>query len=189
MNEGWKANKKERAKKKEQERKEGRKREKRKKEGRKEREKKQERKRERKEGKKERKKGRKKERKAGCPVPCLQGDSWVSLLPVIEKFTALAQAGALHAPSSLDHFQTAYHTARLGNHLHCCLWYLEPRATAIAERMLRCGQKRVRFGLKPQREGAFLDFPGGAVVKNPLVNAGDAGSIPDPGRSHMPRSN
>ena len=34
-----------------------------------------------------------------------------------------------------------------------------------------------------------LDFPGGAVVKNPPANAGDMGSSPGPGRSHMPRSN
>ena len=33
------------------------------------------------------------------------------------------------------------------------------------------------------------DFPGGAVVKNPPANAGDAGSSPGRGRSHMPRSN
>ena len=33
------------------------------------------------------------------------------------------------------------------------------------------------------------DFPGGAVVKNPPANAEDTGSIPGPGRSHMPRSN
>ena len=33
------------------------------------------------------------------------------------------------------------------------------------------------------------DFPGVAVVKNPPANAGDMGSIPGPGRSHMPRSN
>ena len=32
-------------------------------------------------------------------------------------------------------------------------------------------------------------FPGGAVVKNPPANAGDAGSSPGLGRSHMPRSN
>ena len=32
-------------------------------------------------------------------------------------------------------------------------------------------------------------FPGGAVVKNPPVNAGDTGSVPGPGRSHVPRSN
>ena len=30
------------------------------------------------------------------------------------------------------------------------------------------------------------DFPGGAVVKNPPANAGDMGSSPGPGRSHMP---
>ena len=33
------------------------------------------------------------------------------------------------------------------------------------------------------------DFPGGAVVKNPPANAGDTGSIPGLGRSHMLRSN
>ena len=34
-----------------------------------------------------------------------------------------------------------------------------------------------------------LDFPGGAVVKNPPANAGDTGSSSGLGRSHMPRSN
>ena len=33
------------------------------------------------------------------------------------------------------------------------------------------------------------DFPGGTVVKNPAANAGDTGSSPGPGRSHMPQSN
>ena len=32
-------------------------------------------------------------------------------------------------------------------------------------------------------------FPGGAVAKNPPASAGDMGSSPGPGRSHMPRSN
>ena len=34
-----------------------------------------------------------------------------------------------------------------------------------------------------------LDFSGVRVVKNPPANAGDTGSIPGPGRSHMLRSN
>ena len=34
-----------------------------------------------------------------------------------------------------------------------------------------------------------LGFPGGAVVKNPPASAGDTGSSPGPGRSHMPQSN
>ena len=32
------------------------------------------------------------------------------------------------------------------------------------------------------------DFPGGAVVRSPPAIAGDTGSIPGPGRVHMPRS-
>ena len=32
-------------------------------------------------------------------------------------------------------------------------------------------------------------FPGGTVVENPPANAGDMGSSPGPGGSHMPRSN
>ena len=34
-----------------------------------------------------------------------------------------------------------------------------------------------------------LGFPGVLVVKNPPANVGGTGSIPDPGRSHMPQSN
>jgi len=35
----------------------------------------------------------------------------------------------------------------------------------------------------------FLGFCGDSVVKNPPANAGDTGSIPGPGRSHMLQSN
>ena len=38
-------------------------------------------------------------------------------------------------------------------------------------------------------ERSWGGFPGGAVVKNPPANAGDTGSSPGLGRSHMPRSN
>ena len=38
--------------------------------------------------------------------------------------------------------------------------------------------------VQPAMEG----FPGGSGVKNPPANAGDMGSIPGPGRSHMPQS-
>ena len=34
-----------------------------------------------------------------------------------------------------------------------------------------------------------MDFPGGSVVKNLPVDAGDAGSIPGLGKSHLPWSN
>ena len=32
------------------------------------------------------------------------------------------------------------------------------------------------------------DFPGDSVARKPPANAGDTGSIPGPGRSHMPWS-
>ena len=42
---------------------------------------------------------------------------------------------------------------------------------------------------KKKKEVLQLDFPGGAVVKNPPANAGDTGSSPAPGKFHMPQSN
>ena len=44
------------------------------------------------------------------------------------------------------------------------------------------------FQLIHEKE-SYGDFPGGTVVKNLPANAGDTGSSPGPGRSHMPRSN
>ena len=38
------------------------------------------------------------------------------------------------------------------------------------------------------KRGSHGDFPGGLVVSYPLASAGEMGSIPDPGRSHMPKS-
>ena len=43
--------------------------------------------------------------------------------------------------------------------------------------------------LKATCENQCLGFPGGTVVKNPPVNAGDMGSSPGPERSHMLQSN
>ena len=40
----------------------------------------------------------------------------------------------------------------------------------------------------PHKTDHTLGFPGGAVVENLLANAGDAGSSPGLGGSHMPRS-
>ena len=43
--------------------------------------------------------------------------------------------------------------------------------------------------LTSNSESSRKDFPGGSMVKNPPSDAGDTGSIPDPGRSHMLQSN
>ena len=47
---------------------------------------------------------------------------------------------------------------------------------------------RIFPALDPTKN-ALKGFPGGAVVENLPANAGDTGSSPGPGRSHMPRSN
>ena len=41
----------------------------------------------------------------------------------------------------------------------------------------------------PSTDEWIWDLPGGVVVKNLPANAGDMGSSPGLGRSHMPRSN
>ena len=43
--------------------------------------------------------------------------------------------------------------------------------------------------MKAVKDTQMPDFPGDAVFKNPPANAGDTGSSPGPGRSHMPWSN
>ena len=47
------------------------------------------------------------------------------------------------------------------------------------------GITRQEKDLQKQKQG----FPGGSVVDSPPANAGDAGSSPGLGGSHMPRSN
>ena len=54
-------------------------------------------------------------------------------------------------------------------------------------------QKSLPFPLKrlldPFKKNCSRGFPGGAVVENLPANAGDTGSSPGLGGSHMPRSN
>ena len=45
------------------------------------------------------------------------------------------------------------------------------------------------FPLLIKKDPVPRDFPGGSVVKNPPAKAGETGSIPAPGRFHMPRGN
>ena len=47
---------------------------------------------------------------------------------------------------------------------------------------------RLSFKLEGESKSFDKGFPGGAVVENPPANAGDTGSSPGLGRSHMPQS-
>ena len=55
---------------------------------------------------------------------------------------------------------------------------------------LLCGYENcnVLIAYKALRTAPCWGFPGGAVVENLPANAGDTGSSPGLGRSHMPRS-
>ena len=48
--------------------------------------------------------------------------------------------------------------------------------------------KKKRLSLISNNKNICRGLPGNSVVKNPLGNPGDMGLIPDPERSHMPRS-
>ncbi|XP_057590595.1 E3 ubiquitin-protein ligase RNF139 isoform X2 [Hippopotamus amphibius kiboko] len=61
-----------------------------------------------------------------------------------------------------------------------CLYIID----AIFNSYYDSSQSRFCIGLQ-----IFLRLLGGAVIENPPANEGDTGSIPAPGRSHMPRSN
>ena len=67
----------------------------------------------------------------------------------------------------------------------CCLQeaHFRPRDTY---RLKVRGGKRYSMQMEIKRK--LEGFPGGAVVENLPANAGDTGSSPDPGRSHMPWS-
>ena len=55
--------------------------------------------------------------------------------------------------------------------------------------VLPWGGEQSLAGLNSSSEQAKWGFPDGAVVENLPANAGDTGSSPGLGRSHMPRSN
>ena len=60
---------------------------------------------------------------------------------------------------------------------HPSWWWV----TALSEALLWVGRSH--------QKAAPRDFPGGTAVRNPPANAGDMGSSPGLGRSHMPWSN
>ena len=64
-------------------------------------------------------------------------------------------------------------------HITYHIYYISYNSICIYEFLLRLNV------FKRRGEG----FPGGAVVENLPVNAGDMGSSPGLGRFHMPRSN
>ena len=69
-------------------------------------------------------------------------------------------------------------------------WKNDPCWLTVLVLMIhRMKVRKVVLEISSQKKKKKKVFPGGAVVKNPPANAGDTGSSPGPGRSHMPQSN
>ena len=79
------------------------------------------------------------------------------------------RAGDWEAPYAKSHTRRAIYVYDI-KLLNDCCFHASPGG-------LRVGLGKVKTGGR--------GFPGGSVVKNPPANAGDTGSIPDSGRSHM----
>ena len=81
----------------------------------------------------------------------------------------------------------------LGENENCLLFLLKNQKNFLAKPIFTIDKyprisELMQFKpvlLKSQLQG----FPGGTVLKNPLANAGDTGSSPGPGRSHMLQNN
>ena len=72
---------------------------------------------------------------------------------------------------------------------HFCVNKLSNCLALALENSCHLAVNMVEAGWGNSQEVHHWDFPCGTVVKNPPADAGDMGSIPGLGRSHMPRSN
>ena len=70
-----------------------------------------------------------------------------------------------------------------------CQIRLKPSSNMANDNFWFLQDPRSNLANTANKISSFSDFPGGAVVKNPPANAGDTGSSPGPGRSHMLWSN
>ena len=72
---------------------------------------------------------------------------------------------------------------RPGANLHGGQTSLSNLPPLLTMEVWECDSMRILLKIVP------WDFPGGTVFKSPPANAGDTGSSPGPGRSHVLRSN
>ena len=78
----------------------------------------------------------------------------------------------------LEHFLTPY--AKINSR-----WIKDLNVRPHTIKLLEENIGRTLYDINQSK---ILGFPGGAVVENLPANAGDTGSSPGLGRSHMPRS-
>ena len=85
-------------------------------------------------------------------------------------------------------FSLAYFIVRIQYIIHTTYQRCVNRLFKLSVRLL-INNRLLVVNLGGSQRLRVEGFPGGSVVNNPPASAGDTGSIPGPGRSHMPRSN
>ena len=86
------------------------------------------------------------------------------------------------------HTTEYYSTLRRKTILTCAMTWMNLDDIMLSEISSHKRTDTVWFHLCEVSKVVRLGFPGGAVVENLPANAGDTGSSPGLGRSHMPRS-
>ena len=114
----------------------------------------------------------------------------LSLIPGFLVLTTALEFPICQTPTTLS---TLVHEAYLSlSSLHCSsASYYVASLSKISYVIARYFSGVVQHFLQKKTKKKHTkrqDFPGGTVVKNPPANAGNTGSIPGPGRSHMLRS-
>ena len=105
----------------------------------------------------------------------------------LSKFILTARKGIFFFSQALSNSQDPFWESVSENHFRNNTKALSAFFTELAFALIVQKQWWVKLLVSQQKQGR--GFPGGAVVENLPANAGDTGSSPGLGRSHMPRSN
>ena len=101
----------------------------------------------------------------------------IFLLKINLNICFFKEANLAKSCDSKNIFQSCFHPASFTSlFLYVCSSFMTICITCVYKYLLCVFQN------------GYQGFPGGSVVKNLPVNAGDMGSIPDPGRFHMLQS-
>ena len=105
---------------------------------------------------------------------------WIPVLPLL---------GGRHLFGAALHPPHPHTSSELKLWLPVMITSLLTHSILASFSLFRLSLKVPQPGWLKNNRNWFLDFSGGAVVKNPSANAGDMGLIPGPGRSRMLQSN
>ena len=114
----------------------------------------------------------------GCP-----------LSPLLFSIVLEVLATAIREEKEIKRIQIGKEEVKLSLFADDMILYIENPNNATRKLLQLINEFGKVAGYKINAQKSLVGFPGGAVVENLPANAGDMGSSPGLGRSHMPRSN